>query len=180
MVASDTFAAISLARYLDRSTYGSEVQFGNSSTASMDDLDHENEIVLGSYFTLHPFLSYTSQLTFHMDPFERAVSNSDALPGEPKQLEEQVVESGHRSTQPGIIAILPGKNPGFHLMILQARHTSALVSFLTSSAGADQLQKLRKQKGSPANYELVVYSEMNNDHPIKTWPVLLHAIRSAK
>jgi hypothetical protein len=180
MVASDTFAAISLARYLDRSTYGSEVQFGNSSTASMDDLDHENEIVLGSYFTLHPFLSYTSQLTFHMDPFERAVSNSDALPGEPKQFEEQVVESGHRSTQPGIIAILPGKNPGFHLMILQARHTSALVSFLTSSAGADQLQKLWKQKGSPANYELVVYSEMNNDHPIKTWPVLLHAIRSAK
>lgn len=180
MVASDTFAAISLTRYLDRSAYGNEVEFGNSSTASMDDLDHENEIVLGSYFTLHPFLSYTSQLTFQMEPFERAVSNRDALPGEPKRLEEQVVESGHRSTQPGIIAVLPGKNPRFSLLILQARHTSALVSFLTSSAGAGQLQKLWKQKGSPANYEVAVYSEMVDDHPIKTWPVLLHAIHAAK
>ena len=180
MVASDTFAAISLARYLDRSAYGTEVQFGSSGSASMDDLDHENEIVLGSSFTLHPFLSYTSQLTFQMEPFERAVSNRNALPGEPKRLEEQIVESGHRSTQPGIIAVLPGKNPGFHLMILQARHTSALVSFLTSSAGADQLQKLWKQKGAPANYEVVVYSEMIDDHPVKTWPVLLHAIHAAK
>jgi hypothetical protein len=180
MVASDTFAAISLARYLDRSAYGSEVQFGSSGSASMDDLDHENEIVLGSSFTLHPFLSYTSQLTFQMEPFERAVSNRNGLPGEPKRVEEQIVESGHRSTQPGIIAVLPGKNPSFHLMILQARHTSALVSFLTSSAGADQLQKLWKQKGSPPNYEVVVYSEMIDDHPVKTWPVLLHAIHDTK
>ena len=180
MVASDTFAAISLARYLDRNTSGSEVQFGSSGSASMDDLDHENEIVLGSAFTLHSFLSYTSQLTFQMEPLERAVSNRNALPGEPKRLEEQIVESGHRSTQPGIIAVLPGKNPNFHLMILQARYTSALVSFLTSSSGADQLQKLWKQKGSPASYEVAVYSEMVDDHPIKTWPVLLHPITNAK
>jgi hypothetical protein len=180
MVASDTFAAISLARYLDRSAYGSEVQFGSSGSVSMDDLDHENEIVLGSYFTLHPFLPYTSQLTFQMEPFERAVSNHNPLPGEPSKLEEKIIESGHRSTQPGIIAVLPGKSPGLHLMILQARHTSALVSFLTSSAGAEQLQKLWKQKGSPANYEVAVYSEMVDDHPIKTWPVLLHAIQASK
>ena len=180
MVASDTFAAISLARYLDRNTSGSEVQFGSSGSASMDDLDHENEIVLGSSFTMHSFLSYTSQLTFQMEPLEHAVSNRNALPGEPKRLEEQIVESGHRSTQPGIIAVLPSKNPNFHLMILQARYTSALVSFLTSSAGADQLQKLWKQKGSPASYEVVVYSEMVDDHPVKTWPVLLHPIPNAK
>jgi len=180
MVASDTFAAISLARYLDRSAYGNEVQFGSSGSAGMDDLDHENEIVLGSYFTLHPFLSYSSLLSFQMEPFERAISNREALPGEPKELEERVIESGHRSTQPGIIAILSGKTPGYHLMILQARHTSALVSFLTSSAGAEQLQKLWKEKGSPADYEVAVYSEMVDDHPIKTWPVLLHPIRSAK
>jgi hypothetical protein len=180
MVASDTFAAISLSRYLDRNTSGNEVQFGSSGSASMDDLDHENEIVLGSAFTLHSFVSYTSQLTFQMEPSERAVSNRNALPGEPKRLEEQIVESGHRSTQPGIIAVLPSKNPNFHLMILQARYTSALVSFLTSSAGADQLQKLWKQKGSPASYEVAVYSEMVDDHPIKTWPVLLHPIPNAK
>jgi hypothetical protein len=180
IVASDGFAAISLARYLDRSAHGSEVQFGSSGSVSMDDLDHENEIVLGSYFTLHPFLSYTSQLTFQMEPFERAVSNHNPLPGEPSRLEEQIVESGHRSTQPGIIAVLPGKTPGFHLMVLQARHTSALVSFLTSSMGAEQLQKLWKQKGSPAYYEVAVYSEMIDDHPIKTWPVLLHPIHAAK
>jgi hypothetical protein len=35
--------------------------------------------------------------------------------------DEKIVESGHRSTQPGIIAVLPGKTPGFHLMILQTR-----------------------------------------------------------
>jgi hypothetical protein len=180
MVASDTFAAISLARYLDRSDYGSEVQFGSSGSTSMDDLDRENEIIFGSYFTLHPFLSYTSYLTFQMEPFERAVKNNAPLPGEPNQLEEHVIESGHRSTQPGIIAVIPGKSPGFHLMVLEARHTSALVSFLTSSAGAEQLRTLWKQKGSPANYEVAVYSEMVDDHPIKTWPVLLHAIYPAK
>jgi len=180
MVASDTFAAISLTRYLDRSAHGSELQFGSSGSASMDDLDHENEIVLGSYFTLRPFLSYTSQLTFQMEPFERAVSNRDPLPGEPSRLDEKIVESGHRSTQPGIIAVLPSKTPGFRLMVLQARHTSALVSFLTSSAGAEQMQKLWKQKGSPANFEVAVYSEMVDDHPIKTWPVLLHAIPASK
>ena len=59
---------------------------------------------------------------------------------------------------------------GFHLLILQARHTSALVSFLTSSVGAELLQKLWNQKGSPASYEIAVYSEMIDDHPVKTWP----------
>lgn len=180
LVASDAFAAISLARYLDHSAHGNEIQFGSSGSASMDDLDHENEIVLGSYFTLHPFSSYTSQLSFQLEPFERAVTNHNPLPGEPSRLDEKIIESGHRSTQPGIIAVLPGKTPGFHLMILQARHTSALVSFLTSSVGAEELQKLWKQKGSPASYEVAVYSEMIDDHPIKTWPVLLHVIHPAK
>lgn len=180
LVASDAFAAISLARYLDRSAHGNEIQFGSSGSASMDDLDHENEIVLGSYFTLHPFSSYTSQLSFQLEPFERAVTNHNPLPGEPSRLDEKIIESGHRSTQPGIIAVLPGKTSGFHLMILQARHTSALISFLTSSLGAEDLQKLWKQKGSPASYEVVVYSEMIDDHPIKTWPVLFHVIHPAK
>jgi len=179
-VASDTFAAISLARYLDRNLHGNEIQFGSSNSVSMDDLDHENEIVLGSYFTMHPFQGYTSQLSFQMEPFEQAVSNRSPEPGEPARFEEKVVESGHRGTQPGIIAILAGKNPGYHLMILQARHTSALVSFLTSSAGAEQLQKLWKLKGSPASYEVIVESEMVDDHPIRTWPVLLHAIHTPK
>jgi len=61
--------------------------------------------------------------------------------------------------------------------LLASRHTAALVSFLTSSNGLDQLRKLWKENKSPEFYEVVVNSEIDNESPVRSWPVILRAYK---
>jgi hypothetical protein len=174
-VASDTFAALKLARYLDNSGFLTSVH--SSADAVLESLDSENVIAIGTWGTLTPIKMYLDKLQYRLAPGEKRVNIQQPLPGEPKSIVE-IDEASDRAIWPGIIAFLPGRNGRTHLLVLASRYTAALVSFLTSTAGMDQLDRIWHAKGSPAYYQLVVNAEINgNDRaPVRFWPVSLHAI----
>jgi hypothetical protein len=174
-VSSDTFASIHLTRYLDR--MGLDFNVLSSASAPLEALDRENVIALGTWGTLAPLKPYLEHLSFVMSPPAGFVLNMKPQPGEAKQIDE-VALSQRRGILPGVIAILPGRSGQTHLLILAARRTSALVSFLTSSSGLDQLEGIWKAKGSPEFYEVVVNSEMDGESLVKFWPVALHPYKA--
>ncbi len=174
-VRADTFAAISLARYLDSVGLGQKVDFVDSAQAPAQSVGQTNQVVFGTYTSLYPYKNYLDRMNFFIGPHENEVFNRQPAPGEQK-LYEKVFENGEQRTiQPGIIALLPGTEGGTRLLILQATYTSALTMFLTSSTGIDQLEKLRKAQRFPQYYEVVVFAEMDGDRPIRVWPVVLHS-----
>ena len=169
-VTSDTFASVKLARYLDQSALVTTVL--SSADAPLEALDNENVIAIGTWGTLMPLKPYLDRMSFSLGPHEQSVEFKRPLPGDPKRI-EWVKESEERSVWPGIIAVLPGPGGRSHLLILGSRHTSALVSLLTSANGLQQLERLWKAKGSPDYYEVVVNSEMNGADLVRVWPVAL-------
>jgi hypothetical protein len=173
-VTSDTFASITLARYLDAGGMGDNVTFIDSGRTPMDALEHNNEVAFGTHFTLWPFQAVLDGMTFHLAVDEDYVENSHPASHE-AALFPRLTENGARVIEPGIIAFLPGKNPRTHLLILQSERTAALVGFLTSSSGISSLEKMWKDHGSPPYYETVVYAEVNGTEMIRTWPVAMHA-----
>lgn len=172
-VTSDTFAAVRLARYLDATGVSPSVM--SSASAPLEALDNKNVIALGTWGTLSPLKAYLDQMNFTLGPHEMFVLNHNPAGGEAERF-DVVNESEQRSVWPGVIAVLPGKSntPTTHLLILASRHTAALVSFLTSTNGLDQLDRLWRAKGSPPYFEIVVAAEMNADELVRVWPLALH------
>lgn len=148
----------------------------SSASAPLEALDKENVIALGTWGTLSPLKTYLDRMNFTLGPHEVFVLNHQPARGEAKRF-EVVNESEQRSVWPGVIAMLPGNSnaPKTHLLILASRHTAALVSFLTSTNGLDQLNRLWRAKGSPIYFEIVVAAEMNADELVRVWPLALHA-----
>jgi hypothetical protein len=172
-VASDTFASVKLARYLDQ--FALETTVLSSADAPLEALDTENVIAIGTWGTMRPLKTYLDRMSFVLGLHEQSVEVRWPLPNEPKRI-DWVQESPERSVWPGVIAVLPGPRRDTHLLVLAARHTSALVSFLTSANGLDQLDRLWKANGSPEYFETVVNSEMNGDELVRFWPVALHGL----
>jgi hypothetical protein len=103
---------------------------------------------------------------------EITVEVRNPAPGDPERV-DFISESAERSVWPGVIGYLPGRGGHSHLLVLASRHTSALVEFLTSSNGLDQLDRLWKAKGSPEYYEMIVNAEMDGQKLVRFWPVAL-------
>jgi len=178
-VASDTFAAIRLARYLDSVGLGNSLTFSNSSDASMSDLESSSEIVLGSHGTLHAFQPFLDKMSFVLTENEGSVE--ERTPNRsPHEIFRAVDEGAGRTIEPGLIAFLPGKDGRTQLLILQSRRTAALVEMMTSATGAEMIEQLRRKKGSPRFFEVVVLAEMNGDHMIRAWPLDLAPIDPAR
>lgn len=178
-VTTDTFAAITLARYLDAAGLGSTVVFNNNSNTSMNDLESSSEIAFGTEGSLQPFQFYLDRMRFFLTENESSVEARATSPSEPKKIFQAVNEGNSHTILPGIIAVLPGKKSNTKLLILQSRHTAALVEILTSTTGYEMIEKIRSQHGSPTYYEIALATEMNGDHMIRAWPVGFHASTAA-
>lgn len=157
-VTSDTFASVRLARYLDRALLATTVL--SAADAPLEALDSENVIALGTRGTLRPLQPYLDRMNYVLSRHEVSVAIRNPLPGEPKSV-DLITESPERSIWPGVIAVLPGRAGHTHLLILAGRHTSALVSYLTSSEGLAQLDRAWNAKGAPEYYEMIVSAEMD-------------------
>ncbi len=179
-VASDTFAAIRLARYLDSVGLGNSLTFSDSSSSSMGDLESSSEIVLGSHGTLHALQSYLDGMNFVLTENESSVEARTSNGGAPREIFRAVDEGGGRTIEPGLIAFLPGRSEATRLLILQSRRTAALVEMMTTATGAEMIDRLRKKKGNPRFFEVVVLAEMNGDHMIRAWPLDLVAVDPGK
>jgi hypothetical protein len=173
-VTADTLAALDLARYLDSVGVSDQVVFEVTDDSSMNILEKNSVVAFGAHSTLHPFRDYLATMNFSLAHNEAWVENAHPAPGE--QHRYHLTEEGrdHR-IEPGIIAVLPARGPNFKLLIMQSRHTSALVSMLTSQVGNSLFEKIYRNHGSPRYFELVVNIETEGDHIIRSWPVALHA-----
>jgi hypothetical protein len=66
------------------------------------------------------------------------------------------------------------------LLVLTARQTAALVVFLTSRNGQEQLDRIWKANGCPEYYQLVLAAEMDGASLARFWPVMLHPYIAAR
>lgn len=173
-VTSDTLAALNLARYLDRVNLGDRVTFVVSDESNMGLLEHSDVVALGAHSTLHPFRDYLSVLNFSMGPQEAWVDNAHPEKGEPPRF-VAIQEGTGRLIAPSILAVLPGRGPHTKLLLLQSRYTSALIDLLTSRVGSELFERMYRAHGSPPYFEMVIDSEIENQHNLRTWPVAMHA-----
>jgi hypothetical protein len=173
-VTSDTLAAIDLARYLDAVGMAERVDFEISSASTMNLLEKSSVVAFGAHSTLHPFRDYLSTLNFSLAEGEVSVLNAKPSPEEQARY-DLTKQADNRQLEPSIVAVLPGRGPGRKLLILQSRHTSALVSLLTSKVGNTLFEKMYAQHGSPTYFEMVVMNESEGDHIIRSFPVAMHA-----
>jgi len=179
-VTSDTLAAIDLSHYLDSIGVADRVAFEVTGESSMNLLEKANVVAIGAYSTLHPFRDYLASMNFTLGPSEAWVGNAHPEAGESPRyyVTSQTLDNqsqSQRQIQPAIIAVLPGRNPNLKLLLMQSRHTSALVGLLTSKIGNSLFDKMYAAHGSPRYFEMVVESEIDGDHVIRTWPVAMHA-----
>ena len=173
-VTSDTFASVSLVRYLDG--FSLPTRLRSSADAPVEALDSENVIAIGTWGTLSPLKTYLDQMSLRLGPHEISIEVRNPAPGEPQTV-NMVVESPERGIWPGVVAVLPARGGKAHLLVLASRHTSALVATLTSRNGLDQVERLWRSKGSPEFFEMAVNSEMNGMDMVRSWPVLLRPFR---
>lgn len=172
-VTSDTLAALDLARYLDSVGISDQVAFEVTDDSSMNILEKNSVVAFGAHGTLHPFRDYLATMNFTLARNEAWVDNAHPTPGELSRYELTVQGRNHR-IEPGIIAVLPARGPDLKLLIMQSRHTSALVSLLTSQVGNSLFEKIYRSHGSPRYFEMVVNIETEGDHVLRTWPIALH------
>lgn len=172
-VTSDTLAALDLARYLDSVGIADQVAFEVTGDSSMNLLEKNSVIAFGAHSTLHPFGDYLATMNFSLAANEAWVDNAHPGTGESRRYEVSDQGNEHR-IEPAIVAVLPGRGQNLKLLIMQSRHTSALVSMLTSQVGNSLYEKIYRSHGSPTYFEMVVEIESDGDHMIRSWPVALH------
>jgi hypothetical protein len=160
-VSSDVLASLKLMHYMDSRNV--KIDIAISSNASSDLFEDEDVILVGTSGTLRPFRSQLDRLYFKFDePHMRAVANPQPVGSEPREFAE-IDESHSRIIYPGLVAVLPSISKNSKLMILDGQRTAALVSYLTSSAGTQQLQDARNRAGGAPFFEAVILSEIDGN-----------------
>lgn len=170
-VASDTFASLQLARFLDR--YGIQTSFSSSAATPHEITDHENIIAFGTVSSLVIYREQLDKLDFRMGVHERYVSDLRQPPDSPPPY-QMVYEPGERVVCPGIVALLPIGDSGSRILLVQGQETTALISFLTSEDGMREIDRATQDFKSPY-FEAVILSEVNRGTPIQS---RLVAVRS--
>jgi Transcriptional regulatory protein, C terminal len=174
----DTLAAIDMARYLDTVGNNSQrISFGVTRDSDMTVLEKANVIAVGTHQTLQPLHEYLQAMNFSLTHDETAVINAHPLSGEQERY-SVATESPERIVRPSIIALLPGRGPGLKVLLLQSRETAAMVSLLSSDAGSNSVEEILRKHGNPKFYEIVVETELENNQPLRSWPVAVHAFRA--
>jgi hypothetical protein len=174
-VSSDVIASLKLMHYMDSKNV--KIDIAISSDASTELFEGENVILVGTPGTLTPFKSQLDRLYFKFEPQGRLLLNERPIGSEPREF-RQIGESQTRNIFPGLVAVLPGISKGSQLLILAGQRTAALVSYLTSTSGNQQLQEARHQAGDPPYFEAVILSEVDGSTVLNSHLVAIRAYPS--
>ncbi len=154
---SDVIASLKLLHYMDASSQRADIAI--SSDAPSELFEGNNIVLLGTPGTLAPFKKQLDRLYFEFDQQGWAIQNRQPRADE-RAVYSAVFESPTRVVSPGLIAVLPGISKDTRIMIIAGQSTAALVWFLTSSEGSQQLEKMRQQTGGGPYFEAVIMSEL--------------------
>jgi hypothetical protein len=175
-VASDTFASLRLARFFD--LYGVRTSISSATDSPQQIIDHENVIVFGTPSSMTDFQPELSLLSLQLGPYpyEHYVVDKRLPRGSPGEF-PAVQESASRTIQPGIIALLPGATAGSRILIVQGEQTMALISYLISEGGMQEIMRARAEHDNTLYFEAVVLSEVNAGNPIQSRLVAFRAFK---
>jgi hypothetical protein len=166
-VASDTFASLRLARFLD--SYGIQASISSSTESPQGIIDHENIIALGTLTSLSDYQSDVARLSFALGPYPAEDYVVDKrLPAGSAGEFPTLQESASRTISPGIIALLPRGSAGNRILIVQGLQTTALISYLISEDGMREITRAQSEAGNSPFFEAVVLSEVNGGNPIQS------------
>ncbi len=157
-VASDTFAAIRLVRYLEGKWQPLTVI--SSAGWSMDAAEEDNLILLGTAGVSARFRHLVERANFTPVSDGDRVLNRAPRPGEPAEY-AAVVESPTRRVAPGFIGLLPAGSRGTRALVLIGVETVSLAHFLSSRSGLAALDEAWRRNGSPAFFEAVVEADVD-------------------
>jgi len=163
----DISASWRLARFLD--PMGKQIEIKGTEEFSASSLDWDNNLIaIGDPNSLSaPFQSFLNRLSFQLD-----VHNSDLhqwvvedrrpAPGAPAKF-ASVQKSATVRLIPSIVALLPGGARGAHILLGVTDFTPALVTYLISESGLQELEKARASHGHCQYFEAVVLTETDGD-----------------
>ncbi len=163
-VASDTFASLQLARFLDR--YGVHTSFSSSADPPREILDHENIIAFGTSSSLASFQADVDRLSFRLAPHEVKVTDLLSPADHPQEF-LATHEGTDRDIVPGIVAVLPHGDAGGRIMLVQGAQTRAIISYLTSEEGMKEMGQALAGMKTPY-FEAVLLSEVNRGAPLQS------------
>jgi hypothetical protein len=164
-VASDTFASLRLARFLDG--YGVGTSISSSTESPGEIIEHENVVAFGTTSSLTAYESYLDRLSYKLGSHESYIIDK-RQPGAGQIQFPALEESASRTVVPGLIALLPRGTSGSRILLVQGGQTTALISWLTSEEGMQEITQAQASHGHNLYFEAVVLSEVNEGNPIQS------------
>lgn len=173
-VSSDIVACLRLMHYLGQRNVDANTSI--SSDASSDQFELKNVILLGTTGTLMPFKNQIDRLYFKFvsHAHDGVVPNPQPVGAEQREF-KGIRESPTRVISPGIVALIPGNTKDSHILILQGLHPAALVSYLTSTAGCQQLKDAQNRAGGSPFFEAIIMFEVEGNTPLNSHLVAFRA-----
>ena len=163
--ASDTFAALRLERFLD--SYGVQTSISSSAESPHQIIDYENVVAFGTTSSLTAYQSDLDRLSYKLGPYEKYVIDKRQPAGSPRQFPLDQ-ESTSRMVTPGLIALLPRATSGSRILLVQGAQTTALISYMTSETGMNEIMQAEAEHGHNPFFEAIVLSEVNGENPIQS------------
>lgn len=166
-VASDTLAAVALARFLE----GRGVQFsvGGAPDLSLEFFGSHNLLLIGSPHTSRLVERYLERTNFRLRRNMSMVINRQPLEDEPAE---------YRPEPPreyGLITLIPGHAPDTRLFLVNGINTAALASVLVSPV-LEPFQRLWESQGSPDWFQMVVEMELHGSSVTAARPKALRRV----
>ncbi len=168
-IASDTLAASTVSRYLE--DRGTPAVVLDTPSASLELLSANDAIYFVGPGTSAQIPDIMTRLGygFHLSPVG---TNRGLLDRRDPAVHFPItVHSPSRSTGHGIIALLPGKASGTHVLLVASSFNPALASVLTLPAELDQLTRFLAEKNTGRYFEVVIRYDRNGDKVLDARPV---------
>lgn len=149
-------------------------QFSFAAEYPTDEMDKENVVLLGTGTTLRRFDEILKATSLRFDPLTTAITRVDDK-AQVVQRFNPVNESGDVSYIPQMLACLPTGIAGKKALVIAGFRNQALLHYITSDAGQNEIRKRQKLGNSPF-FEAVVLAEMNGNTPLRSSIAYFHSL----
>lgn len=170
-IASDTLAASMVARYLE--DRGTPAVVLDTPSAGLDILSSQDAILFLGPGTSAQVPDIMNRLSFGFHLSEAGTNRGLLDRRNPGTEYPVTVHSPSRSTGHGLLALLPGKAPGTHILLVASSFNPALASVLTIPGELEQLRQSLEQQNVGTYFEAIIRYERNGDKILDARPVAI-------
>lgn len=169
----DGLSAFKLAILLSQN--GTNVNVSDGTQFPLESIDHENVILMGTVQTLSPYQKYLKNLTLSFTPVARVIENHDPITG--KEIDFlPIKESNAREVTPQLLACVPTNDAGGRMLVIEGYKENALVSYIASREGQEELHRVQTANGGSPFFEAVIMSEIDGNTPLRSRITYYHSL----